>query len=110
MDKLAKMEVALSLLTDIYYKATVNHLRVFLYVAGRPTEVINTRDLPDALGLAQTTISRTVRSMATKSYLHDTGFGLLRLSIDPEDERQRIVELTPRGKELANEFRRVMDG
>jgi len=39
--------------------------------------------------------------MADRSYLRDEGLGLLRLTVSPEDERQRIVELTSKGKELA---------
>ena len=108
-NKLDQLEKAMSHLTDIYYKATINHLRVFLYVAARPPDVVHPRDLPDALGMPQTTVSRTVRSMAQRSYIHEQGFGLLRLSIDPEDERQRIVELTPEGKTFAKKIRKAMD-
>ena len=107
--KLDALQIALSRFTEIYYKATINHLRVFLYIAARPEQIVNTRDLPDALQMPQTTISRTVRSMAEKSYIHEKGFGLLRLSIDPEDERQRIVELTTSGKKLVLQLTAAMD-
>ena len=102
MKDLIKVSDALNLMTDVYYKATINHLRVFLYVAANNDSVLETRNMPEALGMTQTTVNRTMRSMADRSYIHENGFKLLRISISPKDERQRIVELTPKGKELAN--------
>ena len=70
--------------------------------------VLETRDLPEALGMTQTTLNRTMRSMADRSYIHENGFKLLRVSTHPTDERQRIVELTPKGKELAINMQRII--
>ena len=102
MKDLIKVADALNLMTEVYYKATLNHLRVFLYIAAHNDSVIETRELPDALGMTQTTVNRCMRSMADRSYIHETGFKLLRITINPKDERQRIVELTAKGKQLAN--------
>lgn len=102
MKGLQNVADAMSLMSDVYYKATINHLRVFCHIAANNDRVIHTNELPDALGMTQTTINRSMRSMADRSYIHETGFKLLRISIDPTDERQRIVELTPKGKDLAN--------
>ena len=110
MKDLAKVADALQLMSDLYYKATVNHLRVFLYIAANNDKIIETRDLPDALGMTQTTLNRTMRSMADRSYIHETGLKLLRVHINPADERQRIVELTPKGKKFALEMERIIYG
>lgn len=107
---LEQMRKAAELLQEIYYKATVNHLSIFLYIASRGDEVIETRDLPDALGMKQTTINRSIRSMADRSYIHEVGFGLLRQSVNMTDERQRIVELTPKGKMLAKQMEELLNG
>jgi len=101
MKRLSKTSDALQLMTEIYYKSTVNHMRIFMYVASHNEEIIETRDLPEALQMTQATLNRSMRSMADRSYLRDEGLGLLRLTVSPEDERQRIVELTSKGKELA---------
>ena len=108
--QLDRMRQASELLTQIYYKATINHLSIFLYIAARGDEVIETRELPDALGMTQTTINRSIRSMADRSYIHEVGFGLLRQSVNPSDERQRIVELTPKGKVLAKQMEELLNG
>ena len=108
MKDLQKVGDALNLMTDVYYKATINHLRVFLYVAANNDAVLETRDLPEALGMTQTTLNRTMRSMADRSYIHENGFKILRVSTHPTDERQRIVELTPKGKELAINMQRII--
>lgn len=110
MKELIKVADALSLMSDVYYKATLNHLRVFLYIAANNDKIVETRDLPDALGMTQTTVNRTMRSMADRSYIHEHGFKLLRIQINPTDERQRIVELTPKGKMLATEMERIIYG
>jgi len=110
MKDLGKVADALQLMSDMYYKTTVNHVRVFLYIAANNDKIIETRDLPDALGMTQTTLNRTMRSMADRSYIHESGLKILRIQINPQDERQRIVELTPKGKQLALELERIIYG
>jgi len=51
-----------------------------------------------------------MRSMADRSYIHESGLKILRIQINPQDERQRIVELTPKGKQLALELERIIYG
>ena len=108
MENLDKIQNAISLLSEVYYKATLNHARIFLYIAARNNEIVETRDLPDALGMTQTTINRCMNSMADRSYIHDEGFGILRVEIHPEDNRQRLVSLTTRGKALAKKMMEII--
>ena len=108
MDDLQKISNVLAEFTTRHNKITGNMMQVFLYLAQRTDEVITTRDLPDALGLPQTTINRLIRTMADRSYAREHGFKWLKQHIDPMDERQRIVELTPKGRELANILREIM--
>ena len=108
MENLDKIQRSISLLSEVYYKATLNHARIFLYIAARNNEIVETRDLPDALGMTQTTINRCMNSMADRSYIHDEGFGILRVEIHPEDNRQRLVSLTTRGKALAKKMMEII--
>ena len=110
MKDLAKFSAALDLFTQIYYKSTVNHARAFLEIACRNDEIIQTRDLPAMLGMSQTTVNRTIRAMADRSYIHEQGWGLMKIHTDMEDERQRIVELTPKGKKLALDMLEIVYG
>ena len=110
MKRLSKPSDALQLMTEMYYKSTVNHMRIFMYVASHNDEVIETRDLPAALRMTQATLNRSMRSMAERSYIREEGLGLLRMTVSPEDERQRIVELTSKGKELAQKMVEMIYG
>ncbi len=101
MKQLNNVVEALNIMADLYYKCTVNHARVFLYVAAHRDEIIETRDLVAILNITQSSLNRTIRSMAHRSYLKEEGLGILELKTSPEDERQRIVTLTPKGLELA---------
>ena len=44
MENLDKIQIAISLLSEVYYKATLNHARIFLYIAARNNEIVETRD------------------------------------------------------------------
>jgi len=101
MKQLSKVMEALDYMTGVYYKFTVNHARCFLYVASHRDEIIETRDLVQALGMTQSSLNRSLRSLAKRSYIHEEGFGLLEINTSPNDERQRVVTLSPKGLELA---------
>lgn len=109
MDSMEKLEKVMDLFTDEHYKITGNMMKVFAYIAARPDKVIETRHLPEELGLPQTTINRLVRTMADRSYLREEGLKWLRLTTDAYDERQRIVEVTAKGRVLANKIRAIME-
>lgn len=84
-------------------------IAVFCFVADRSDKIIETRHMPEELGLPQTTINRLVRTMADRSYLREEGLKWLKVSTDMQDERQRIVELTVKGRKLANQIREIME-
>lgn len=110
MKDLVKVSRALSLFTGLYYKSTINHARAFFEIAALNDRVIYTKDLPELLDMTQTTVNRTIRQMADRNYIHDVGWGVLKIHIDGEDERQRIVELTPKGKKLALQMMEMIYG
>ena len=110
MKRLSRTCSALDIMSELYYKCTVNHVRIFMYVASHNDEVIETRDLPAALRMTQASLNRSMRMLAHRTYLHEDGLGLLRVTVSPEDERQRIVELTSKGKELANKLVEMIYG
>ena len=84
-------------------------ITIFCYIAARPDQVITTRDLPAIFGLPQTTINRLIRTMADRSYAREEGFKWLRQTVDPVDERQRIVEATAKGRKLATKINEIME-
>ena len=109
MKSLIKLQAVMDEFTDEHYKITANMIAVFCYIAARSDKVLETRHLPEQLGLPQTTINRLVRTMADRSYCREDGLKWLRVSTDPQDERQRIVEVTPKGRMLAQRIREIME-
>lgn len=88
---------------------TMNHLYLFLEIA-EATAPIETRDLPELLDMTQTTINRTLHTLAEGSYLRAEGLKLVKLSVHPADARQRLVELTPKGRALAKKLKETLNG
>ena len=109
MKSLTKLQMVMKLFIDEHYKITANMITVFCYIAARSDEIIITRDLPDALSMAPATVNRLIRTMADRSYCREEGFQWLRQTVDPSDERQRIVEVTAKGRELAIKINKIMD-
>ena len=109
MKSMTNLQAVMEIFTTEHHKITANMIAVFCFVAARPDKIIETRHMPEELGLPQTTINRLVRTMADRSYLREEGLKWLRVTVDPLDERQRIVELTAKGRVLANKVREIMD-
>jgi DNA-binding MarR family transcriptional regulator len=74
---------------------TVN---TFLYVASH--EGCTMKDIADALGVAQSTMSRNIAALDKINRHHQPGFDLVRAVEDPSERRRKIVTLTPRGRQL----------
>lgn len=109
MKSLIKLQSVMDEFTNEHYKITANMIAVFCFVAARSDKIIETRHLPEELGLPQTTINRLVRTMADRSYCREDGLKWLRITTDPQDERQRIVELTVKGRQLANRVKEILE-
>lgn len=75
-------------------------IAIFLAVA-RSTEPVPMRQLRDMLGLAQSSVSRNVAALSDWTRHHETGPNLLRAWENPQDRREKFVELTPQGRRLA---------
>ena len=109
MKSLTKLQMVMDLFTGEHYKITANMITIFCYIAARSDEVIITRDLPEVFSLPQTTVNRIINTMADHSYCREEGFQWLRQTVDPRDERQRIVEVTAKGRELAIKINKIME-
>lgn len=106
---LEKVRLVMDEFLKFHHKSTANMIAMFCYIAARNDQIVETRDLPAALNMTQTTINRQIRGMADRSYDRPEGFQLLKQTPSPDDERQRIVELTPKGKILAQRIKEIMN-
>lgn len=71
---------------------------VFLVVAMRPG--VQQCDLPDIIGVSQSSISRNVTALTSRTRHGSPGLNLIKRSLDPEGGRSPVIHLTAAGKQL----------
>jgi DNA-binding MarR family transcriptional regulator len=84
---------------------TVN---TFLYIVVH--EGCTMKDIADALGVAQSTMSRNVSALSKIHRLRKPGLDLVKATEDPYERRRKIVTLTPRGKQLKDRLMAIAQG
>ncbi|MDR6816274.1 DNA-binding MarR family transcriptional regulator [Neorhizobium sp. 2083] len=72
---------------------------VFLAIAMRPG--VLQRDLPNMLGLSQSSISRNVNALSSRDRHGKPGLGLVTQRVGPMGARSPKLHLTTAGRELA---------
>lgn len=84
---------------------------VFLEVAAN-SEGIETRRLPRRVGLTQASVSRALLYLADTDWKDKSkpGLRLIVRRTSARDARQRIVQLTPKGRRLVREIEAAFDG
>jgi DNA-binding MarR family transcriptional regulator len=70
----------------------------FLYITLH--EGCTLKDIAEALGVAQSTMSRNVSALSKMHRLRKPGLDLVKATEDPYERRRKIVTLTPRGRQL----------
>lgn len=84
-------------------------ISVFLEIAASEGG-IETRLLPERVGLTQASVSRALLYLSETDW-HDTsrpGLELIVRRVSARDARQRVVELSPKGRKLARRIERVL--
>ena len=94
---------SLQIFQTLYEKATVNHIIVFMHVISETSKgnVVHMREMPNDLGMTRTTVNRIVRHLGDRSYIHENGLQLVKITTDRTDERMRLVNITPKGEKVA---------
>lgn len=97
---------AMQIFLTLYDKATVNHVICFLHVASEAAKgnTVHMREMAKDVNMTQTTVSRVVRHMADRSYIHEKGLKLLKITVDFTDERFRLIHLTNHGQLIINQI------
>lgn len=72
---------------------------VFLAIAMKPG--LLQRDLPDMLGLSQSSVSRNVHALSTSDRHGKPGLGLVTQRVGPMGAKSPVLYLTKAGKQLA---------
>jgi len=89
-------------------KAPILVLDILSHVAAAGEDGLPMRELAGLCNRPQTSISRVILHMLTKEYRGEPGPDLVVAEMDPEDYRQKIVKLTPRGRKLMEEIAEIL--
>lgn len=67
------------------------------------------KDLAEALGVAQTTVSRNVLALTERDRYRKPGLDLVESYADPMNLRRKLIKLKPKGRRLANRLNKVIE-
>ena len=93
---------ALGRLRDRHSDMTLQQAMSFFLVAEKPG--ITQRELYEALGTNDSVASRTVAILSDVGSRNTPGLDLVEMRINPEDRRERILRLTPKGRRLMDDI------
>jgi DNA-binding MarR family transcriptional regulator len=75
-------------------------VQTFLLVAAKDPAPVKMKALGKSLGIAQSSVTRNVQLLAHTNRYGDQGHGLLRSWVNPDNKREKLVELTSAGRRL----------
>jgi len=96
--RMDRMRKAIDLLRLFDREIPAQVLTCFFYIASH--EGCTTVEMPEAVGLAQSSVSRCTDWLSDFHRLGKPGMGLIVKTMDPGDRRLRRLHLSPKGKAL----------
>lgn len=104
--KLSRLQKATDLLRIFDNELPAQLISVLFYVGAH--NGCRTTEMPKALGLAQSSISRCTDWLSDYHRLGKPGMGLIKKVVDPEDKRARRVYLTYKGECLMESIKDIV--
>lgn len=74
-------------------------IQIILEVARGGSEGVTQREIVTRTGLSRSTVSRTCLLLSKEFRAGTPGWNVVTVEIDPMDRRNRIVKLTPKGRQ-----------
>lgn len=106
---LLRLQNALGKIQQALPEIPLQQLMLFLAIAG--DEGVTLGELCNKLDMAQSTGSRLIIGMTTRTVKKGRGgYDLVRTHEDPNDTRRKLIWLTPRGRSLVAEMTGIIDG
>lgn len=104
--KLGRLQQVTDLLRNLDNELPAQVISVFFYVCAH--NGCRTAGMPNALGLAQSSISRCTDWLSDYHRLGKPGMGLIKKTMDPLDRRSRVLTLTFKGEMLMEEIKEIV--
>lgn len=107
-EPLARMFNAMEMFRTLDAEIQAQTVEVFLLIASGQAETM--AKVADKLGIAQSSVSRNIRTLGKWKQPNVVGHDLIEVEIDPANMRQRIITLTSKGRRFAEALQREIDG
>lgn len=104
--RMDRMRQVIDILRVLDREIPAQVLTVFFYVASH--EGCTTVEMPDAVGLAQSSVSRCTDWLSDYHRLGKPGMGLIIKQIDQHDRRLRRLYLSEKGKVLVSQIKELI--
>lgn len=95
-------------LRDLHSEMTIQQAMFLVGVAGNPG--ITQRALYALLDTNDSVSSRTLALLSNVGNRSITGLDLVEMKVNPHDRRERILDLTPKGRRLFGDLQRDLKG
>lgn len=94
-------------LRDVHGDISANQAMALLFIAANPG--VTLREVHERLGLVGSAASRVLAVLSDFGSRSVAGLGLVRVDVNPDDRRERLLSLTPKGHRLVEDMVRDMD-
>ena len=108
LNGLRKANAAIDIFRYIYPDIPATTIAMFFEIA--MNDQVSSSELIDKLGISQSATSRNLSILGDVAWNGCAGLGLIDLVENPNDRRQKLSFLTPKGATLAAKINRMMGG
>lgn len=104
--KTDKILSAIEMFRELGKEMQVNQISCFLYIARYEGLTVN--DLSKKTGFSHSQTSRIVTALSVNPYQDKPGLALVEKAEAYKDMRNRVITLTPKGRDLVNRIHRIL--
>ena len=107
-DSLVRLVDIMQEFRKLDYEVPAQVILCFVFIASH--NPCHSEVLCHELGLTRAAVSRNTDWLSDKHRLKKPGLGLINKEVDPSNRRRMLLSLTDKGKIIAKDLRKILDG
>jgi len=107
--KLSALSNSIELFRSLNPEMQAQMMMTFLLVAAKDPHPVQMATLGEKLAIAQSSVTRNVQALSGTNRQGTRGHGLLHTWVNPENRREKLVELTPHGRRILELLKSIGD-